>query len=91
VTFEYVLLKEVNDTIKDAKELAKLLKEKLCHVNLISFNPSSKTKFTPSNRERMLLFQQLLAANGVNATIRKSKGSDISAACGQLSGQMSNV
>ncbi len=84
VTFEYVLIKGLNDTIKDAKELASLLSGMLCHVNLIPFNIVPGTGFEPSSEERMTLFQQLLVRSGVNATIRKSKGSDIKAACGQL-------
>lgn len=84
VTFEYILIKGVNDTIKDAKELAALLRDLLCHVNLIPFNPIKQCKFVPSSFERILFFRQILAQNGINATIRKSKGADISAACGQL-------
>ena len=84
VTFEYVMINGVNDTIKDATELAELLKGFLCHVNLIPFNPVEKSTYRPSSKERMGLFARLLARSGVNATIRKSKGSDIAAACGQL-------
>lgn len=88
VTFEYVMIKEVNDSIKDAKDLALLLKDKLCHVNLIPFNGFQGLDFLPSTKERILLFLQILAHSKVNATIRKSKGSDICAACGQLAGKI---
>lgn len=84
VTFEYVMLNGVNDTIKDATELEILLEGLLCHVNLIPYNPIGGVRYRSSSKERMGLFARLLARSGVNATIRKSKGSDISAACGQL-------
>ncbi len=84
VTFEYVMIKGVNDSIKDAKALLELLSGRLCHVNLIPFNRFKGSDFVPTTRERAELFVQILAHGGVNATIRKSKGADISAACGQL-------
>ncbi|MFA5104184.1 MAG: 23S rRNA (adenine(2503)-C(2))-methyltransferase RlmN [Candidatus Margulisiibacteriota bacterium] len=84
VTFEYVMIKGVNDSIKDAKDLLELLKDRLCHVNLIPFNRFKGSDFEPTTRQRAELFVQILAHGGVNATIRKSRGSDISAACGQL-------
>lgn len=84
VTFEYVMIKGVNDTIKDAKELASLLKGMLCHVNLIPFNKVENCRFESTSRERLLLFSQILAHHGVNATIRKSSGADVNGACGQL-------
>lgn len=84
VTFEYVMIKGVNDSIKDAKDLLDLLKGRLCHVNLIPFNKFKGSDFAPTTKQRADLFAQILAHGGVNATIRKSRGSDISAACGQL-------
>lgn len=86
VTFEYILIRGENDSIKDARELAELLSGKLCHVNLISFNRVKGCDFAPASGERINLFYQILANSGVNVTIRKSKGSDIAAACGQLAG-----
>ncbi len=84
VTFEYVMIKGVNDSIKDAKDLLQLLQGRLCHVNLIMFNRFEGSDFEPTTRQRADLFVQILAHGKVNATIRRSKGSDISAACGQL-------
>ncbi len=90
VTFEYVMILGVNDTIKDAKELSLLLQDMLCHVNLIPFNPYEGSTDQPSTKERLELFRQILVRSGVNATIRKSKGSDIAGACGQL-GRVQNA
>ncbi len=87
VTFEYVLIKGVNDTIKDAKETAALLRGKLCHVNLIPFNKIPKSTYEATSRERLTLFSQILSHHGVSVTIRKSSGSDVGAACGQLAGK----
>ena len=86
VTFEYVLLNGINDTIKDAKELSLLLEGKLCHVNLIPYNSTGPNALKTSSRERITLFTQLLEQKGISTTVRKSKGSDIKAACGQLAG-----
>lgn len=87
VTFDYVMIKEENDSIKDAKDLAALLEGMLCHVNLILFNKVKDSSFLCSSKERIELFLQILAHHGVNATIRNSRGSDIRAACGQLAGK----
>lgn len=87
VTFEYVLIKGVNDSIKDAKELSALLEGTLSHVNLIPFNRVKGPAFEGSTKERIKLFREMLANKGVNATIRNSRGSDIRAACGQLAGE----
>jgi len=84
VTYEYVMIKGVNDTIKDAKELSSLLEGTLSHVNLIPFNHVRGSAFEGSTRERIKLFREILSHSGVNATIRNSRGSDIRAACGQL-------
>lgn len=84
VTFEYVMIKGLNDSIKDAKNLLELLQGRLCHVNLIMFNRFEGSDLEPTTRQRAELFCQILAHGKVNATIRRSRGSDISAACGQL-------
>lgn len=84
VSFEYIMIMGVNDTIKDAKDLSNLLKDMLCHVNLISFNPHDDSDYMPSNAERIQFFRNMLVRSGTNATIRKSAGGDINAACGQL-------
>ena len=84
VSFEYVMIMGVNDSIKDAKELSVMLKDMLCHVNLIPFNPHEGSNLEPSSPKRLQFFQNMLVRSGTNATIRKSAGGDINAACGQL-------
>jgi len=82
VTYEYVLLRDINDFTENAKELAKLLKNRLALVNLINYNENSCMPFKKSRNA--LLFQRILIENGVTCTIRKSLGEDINGACGQL-------
>jgi len=84
VTFEYVLLKGVNDGSGDARRLAGLLKGLLCHVNLIPFNPVPETGFERPEPAAVKRFLEELRSRGIPATVRRSRGSDIDAACGQL-------
>ena len=84
VTFEYIMLKELNDNIKEAKELAHLVRGINAYVNLIPYNEVSEMPFRRSNRERVKTFMDYLKQNGVNVTVRKEFGTDIDAACGQL-------
>lgn len=84
ISFEYALAKENNDNIEDAKELAKLLKGMLAHVNLIPINQIEEGKFTKSTNENIMKFRDYLNEKGIVATIRRELGSDINAACGQL-------
>ncbi len=84
VTFEYILLKDVNDSIEDAKELANLLKGTLCYVNLIPYNAVKEKPFVRSPQSRVNAFKDTLMKRGINATVRKEFGSGIDAACGQL-------
>ena len=90
ITFEYVMLKGVNDAPDHAKELAKLLKRVPSKVNLIPFNPFPDSGFETTDMERVKRFQQVLLDAGYIATIRKTRGDDIDAACGQLAGQVVN-
>ena len=83
VTFEYILLKGINDTKEHAAELANLLKGINCYVNLIPMN-STVNEFTRSTKEKMNAFYQTLIKNNINVTLRKEQGHDIDAACGQL-------
>ena len=83
VTFEYALINGINDSNTVASELACLLKGNGAHVNLIPMNPTAGG-FSRPPRNRILAFQQILRDGGVNCTIRVEKGSEISAACGQL-------
>ena len=84
ISFEYALAKENNDNLDDAKELVKLLKGMLCHVNLIPINKIEGGKFTKSTNENIIKFRDYLNEHGIVATIRRELGSDIDAACGQL-------
>jgi 23S rRNA (adenine2503-C2)-methyltransferase len=90
ITFEYVLLEGVNDAPDHAKELAKLLESVPSKVNLIPFNPFPDSGFSRTAMERVRLFQQVLLDAGYIATVRKTRGDDIDAACGQLAGQVVN-
>ena len=84
ISFEYALAKESNDNLADAKELVKLLKGMLCHVNLIPINKIENGKYSKSTNENILKFRDYLNEKGIVATIRRELGSDIDAACGQL-------
>jgi 23S rRNA (adenine2503-C2)-methyltransferase len=88
VTFEYVLLDGVNDSTTHARELARLVAEVPCKINLIPFNPFPDSGFTRSPRDTVRRFAGLLNEAGIVTTIRKTRGDDIDAACGQLAGQV---
>ena len=81
ISFEYALAKDNNDNLEDAKELVKLLKGMLCHVNLIPINKIENGKYTKSSNENIIKFRDYLNDNGIVATIRRELGSDIDAAC----------
>ncbi len=84
ISFEYALAKDNNDNLDDAKELVKLLKGMLCHVNLIPINKIENGNYVKSTNENIIRFRDYLNKNGIVATIRRELGSDIDAACGQL-------
>jgi 23S rRNA (adenine2503-C2)-methyltransferase len=84
VTFEYVMLGGVNDAVEHALQLAQLAKECGAFVNLIPLHPGGAMEFRPTTRERMVAFARELRRAGVEVAIRKSRGMDIAAACGQL-------
>lgn len=84
ISFEYALAKDNNDNEQDAKELVKLLKGMLCHVNLIPINKIENGKYSKSTNENIIKFRDYLNSKGIVATIRRELGSDIEAACGQL-------
>ncbi len=88
VTFEYVMLDGVNDAPLQARALARLVRDVPCKFNLIPFNPFPGTEFRTSPRARILAFQRTLMDAGLIATIRKTRGEDIDAACGQLAGRV---
>lgn len=83
VSFEYTLIKDVNDKPEHAQELCRHLKGMLCHINLIPVNPA-RGSMAPSEVKRIRQFQGMLQAGGLNATVRRTLGTDINAACGQL-------
>jgi 23S rRNA (adenine2503-C2)-methyltransferase len=89
LTFEYILIGGVNDSPKDAEKLARLLKKIRCKLNLIAFNEFPGSTFKSPSEEAIHTFQQILLNHHYTSIIRASKGSDILAACGQLSGQAS--
>ncbi len=91
VTFEYIMLKELNDNLQQAKDLVNLVKGLNCYVNLIPYNEVSEMPFRRSNRERVRVFMDYLKKNGVNVTVRKEFGTDIDAACGQLRAKKEGV
>ena len=85
VTFEYLLLKGMNDSVEQANKLSRLIMDFDVKVNLIIYNPiDNQTNLLPSDEETIAIFQKILKENGVPVTIRYSKGQDINAACGQL-------
>ena len=84
ISFEYALAKDNNDNLEDAKQLVKLLKGMLCHVNLIPINKIENGNYTKSSNENIIKFRDYLNEHGIVATIRRELGSDIDAACGQL-------
>lgn len=88
VTFEYILIGGINDSLIDAKRLVKLLHGVRCKVNLIAYNEHEGAEFNAPTEESIKAFQSYLLQRDIVATLRASKGQDISAACGQLKGQV---
>ena len=84
VTFEYILIKGVNDSIEDAKKLERLIRPTFSYVNLIPYNPVVENGYERADDESVTLFHNYLLSKKVKSTIRKEFGSDIDAACGQL-------
>jgi 23S rRNA (adenine2503-C2)-methyltransferase len=90
VTFEYVMLDGINDLPAHARQLADLLRGRPAKVNLIPFNPFPGTRYRRSSEEAIVRFRDLLIRGGVIATIRRTRGDDIDAACGQLVGRVND-
>lgn len=84
ISFEYSVIAGVNDSPEDASRLAALLNGLLCHVNLIPVNPIENGSYRPPSKKNIFIFQKNLTNLGLNATIRRTLGRDISASCGQL-------
>ena len=88
VTFEYVMLDQVNDSLSHARDLVALASEVPCKFNLIPFNPFPDSGFSRSPAQRVRAFQEVLMSAGLIATVRKTRGDDIDGACGQLAGRV---
>jgi 23S rRNA (adenine2503-C2)-methyltransferase len=88
VTFEYVMLDGINDSIEDAKALLKIVKDVPCKFNLIPFNPFPNSGYRCSSSEQIKRFKEVLMSQDYVVTVRKTRGDDIDAACGQLAGQV---
>jgi len=84
VTFEYVMLRDVNDSMEDAARIVELTRDIPCKINLIPFNPHKGTEFVSSPMERIREFQQFLLSKNLVTTVRETRGDDGMAACGQL-------
>lgn len=84
ISYEYAMSRNISDRPWQAKQLAKLLHGRPCHVNLIPLNPVKESDVQPSTKEAVRKFQQILTQNGITATVRRRLGPDIDAACGQL-------
>src|SRR6266851_5498705 len=84
VSYEWVMLAGVNDTERDAKELGLLLRKKLAHVNLIPFNPVDDTPYRAPERAAIRRFKEMVEEQGLNVTVRDTRGREADAACGQL-------
>jgi 23S rRNA (adenine2503-C2)-methyltransferase len=91
ITFEYILIKDVNDSVKDAERIAKLLRPVKAKINLIPFNEHPASNFKRPEEQAIMTFQDVLANKNYTAIIRYSKGTDISAACGQLSAKINSA
>jgi 23S rRNA (adenine2503-C2)-methyltransferase len=88
VTFEYTLIDGVNDRPEHARQLVKLLRRLPSKLNLIPFNPFPGTRYRCSSEDRIREFQEIVMSGGLIATVRKTRGDDIDAACGQLAGKV---
>ncbi|MEM7431210.1 MAG: 23S rRNA (adenine(2503)-C(2))-methyltransferase RlmN [Pseudomonadota bacterium] len=90
ITFEYVMLRGVNDSLEHADELARLLQRRPAKINLIPFNPFEGNEFERSSAKAIRAFQDRLRSKSLVVTTRKTRGDDIDAACGQLAGKVSD-
>jgi 23S rRNA (adenine2503-C2)-methyltransferase len=86
ITLEYVLLKGINDSLEQARQLAMWCRGLRCKINLIPFNPHPDSTWQPPDQSQVLSFQKTLISYKLTAMLRRSRGQDIGAACGQLAG-----
>ena len=87
ITIEYLLIKDLNDTVECAKQLASYLKDIKCNINLIPYNPTEKNDYQRPSNNSIIKFKYLMEHSGKKVTVRLERGADIDAACGQLSGK----
>jgi 23S rRNA (adenine2503-C2)-methyltransferase len=88
ITFEYIAFQRFNDTIEDARQLVALCKQVPAHVNIIEYNPIDGADYIKSDAARLNEFARFLAQQRINVTVRRSRGKDIDAACGQLANKV---
>lgn len=88
ITIEYLLIKDLNDTIDSAKQLVEYLKDIKCNINLIPYNPTEKNDYQKPSGNSIMRFKSLLEQSGKKVTVRLERGADIDAACGQLRGKV---
>lgn len=87
ITIEYLLIKDLNDTVESAKQLAQYLRDLKCNINLIPYNPVSDNDYQRPSNNSVMKFKYLLEHSGKKVTVRLERGADIDAACGQLKGK----
>ena len=88
ITIEYLLIKDLNDTLQSAKELVEYLHDLKCNINLIPYNPTEKNDYQKPSGNSIMRFKSLLEQSGKKVTVRLERGADIDAACGQLRGKV---
>lgn len=88
ITIEYLLIRDLNDTLNSAKELAHYLKDIKCNINLIPYNPTEKNDYKRPSNNSIMKFKALMEHSGKKVTVRLERGADIDAACGQLRGKV---
>ncbi|MBE7712859.1 MAG: 23S rRNA (adenine(2503)-C(2))-methyltransferase RlmN [Cyanobacteria bacterium SIG26] len=88
ITIEYLLIKDLNDTVESAKQLAAYLKDIKCNINLIPYNPTEKNDYKRPSNNAIMKFKYLMEHAGKKVTVRLERGADIDAACGQLRGKV---
>ena len=88
ITIEYLLIKDLNDTLDSAKQLVDYLRDIKCNINLIPYNPTEKNDYQKPSNNSTMRFKSLLEQSGKKVTVRLERGADIDAACGQLRGKV---
>ena len=89
ITLEYIVFKDFNDSLDDARDLYRFMKKIPSKINIIEYNPIDQASFTNTNEDRLELIRKYLEDHNVNVRVRRSRGKDIDAACGQLANKRS--